>query len=182
MKPGSDRKYTSEYREAAVKQPGRHARDATISATNAAVNLEGWDQIPALFIDRTLVAFAWIAVPGTIASLLRIPVIGVQRVMYFHVLCVALIIAAALNRQRMRLQQKALLILLVIFGIGVFGLINFRNPVPRHRLPADDDDLWDETGNSFVAVASGVRQRRSLPSCDSQAWLSRRCERLFALA
>src|ERR1700674_4372822 len=98
MKPGSDRKYTSEYREAAVKQPGRHARDATISATNAAVNLEGWDQIPALFIDRTLVAFAWIAVPGTIASLLRIPVIGVQQIMYSMWYCERLLSLLALKR------------------------------------------------------------------------------------
>jgi len=75
--------------------------------------------------NGVLIVLAIISIPAVIGSLWRIQSIGWQAAMGFHVALAAIVIAAALARNRLPYLARAIFIVAAIFIIGVVGFISF---------------------------------------------------------
>ncbi|NQV71390.1 MAG: response regulator [Pseudohongiella sp.] len=74
--------------------------------------------------NRVLIAISFIAVPGLVASLLRIQAIGIQPVMGIHIIAACTIWIVTICRNRIPYRVRATIIIIVFFLVGLGGLMN----------------------------------------------------------
>ena len=88
-------------------------------------NLTNLDAIRDRIANSVLIALSFIVPPALIASLMRIPSIGWQPVMVFHIVAAIILICATLFRNSITYNVRGIIIVGIIFLVGIGGLLNF---------------------------------------------------------